>query len=82
MMEGFYAVISVSGLSRIQIEKDYDDNDKINNVKIISRKCAEICTPPSTVSKIMQKHYIMFYNCASYFKLVILYMENKGHIPS
>jgi hypothetical protein len=36
-MEGFCFVISVTGLRRIHIVKDYDDNDKVNNTKIISR---------------------------------------------
>jgi hypothetical protein len=31
--------------------------------------------PSSAVSKIMQDHYIMFYNCASCFKIETLYRQ-------
>jgi hypothetical protein len=60
MMDGFCSVISVTDLNRIHTEKEDDDDDKdnVNNVKIISGKCAKICSPSFAVSKIMLKHYI------------------------
>jgi hypothetical protein len=43
-MEEISFVISVTRLNRIHIEKEDDeDDDNFNNIKIILRKCAEIC---------------------------------------